>query len=136
VEEDERRRRGQQRPEESVAEVGAEDRVGGDAGGVVVRKAGQDARPHDRQQSEREPTLARPDASRTYVVAVAGRAPGRWHAHKGTFEDRSEAPAALAQLQRRSALRFTGLAFLRRSTPSLPVTGVIGRSARGIRPVT
>ena len=54
VEEDERGRRGQQRPKESVAEVGAEDRVGGDPGRVVVGKAGQDPGPDDRQQGERE----------------------------------------------------------------------------------
>src|SRR5207302_8482098 len=84
VEERECERRDQQSPKEPVTEVGAEDRVGGDPGGVVVGQAGQNSRAHDRQQSKREPALACPDASRTYAVAMAPQAPSRWHAHKAT----------------------------------------------------
>src|SRR5881409_1495940 len=81
VEEDERCCRGQQRPEERVAEVGAEDRVGRDPGRVVVGKAGQDSRADDGQQSERQSVLARPETSGTYSVPVARNAPGRSHTH-------------------------------------------------------
>jgi hypothetical protein len=38
--------RPREHPEQPVAEVGAEDRVGGDAGRVVVGEAGENARPN------------------------------------------------------------------------------------------
>jgi hypothetical protein len=53
VEEDQRGRREQQHPQQPIAVVGAEDRVGRDACRIVVRQAGEQARTEDREQGER-----------------------------------------------------------------------------------
>ena len=50
VEDDQRRGREGQHPEQLVAVLGAEDRVGGDPGRVVVGEAGEQAGADDRQQ--------------------------------------------------------------------------------------
>ena len=51
VEDDQRRGRERQNPEQLVAVLGAEDRVGGDPGRVVVGEPGQDPRADDGEQS-------------------------------------------------------------------------------------
>ena len=53
VKDDQRRGRERQDPEQLVAVLGAEDRVGGDAGGVVVGEAGEQARPDHGEQCRR-----------------------------------------------------------------------------------
>ena len=66
VVEDEHRRGDDEHPDQRVAVVGAEDRVGRDAGGVVVGEAGEDARARARRGtprcaagSSRRPRIAR-----------------------------------------------------------------------------
>jgi hypothetical protein len=83
VEEDERHGGQQQHPQQPVAIVSAEDRVGGDARRIVVGEPGQQAGPEDRQQRERNATA--PHAAgeeRGWGTGGAGRAaapagPGR-----------------------------------------------------------
>jgi hypothetical protein len=61
VEDDERHRREQQHPQQAVTEVGPQDRVGRDPGGVVVREARKETRTADRNESEEAWTPADPD---------------------------------------------------------------------------
>ena len=77
VEQNERGRRDQQRPQKPVAEVGAEDRIGRDPGGIVIGQPGQHARPDDRQQRQQQPALARPETSGARPAALTRRAGGR-----------------------------------------------------------
>ena len=55
VEDDQRRGRQRQHPEQLVAVLGAEDRVGRDPGRVVVGEAGQQPGPDHRQQRRQRP---------------------------------------------------------------------------------
>jgi hypothetical protein len=52
VEDDERHRRKQQYPQQAVTEVGPEDGICRDPGGVVVRETRKEARTADRTESE------------------------------------------------------------------------------------
>ena len=49
-----------QHPEEPVAVVGAQDRVGGDPRGVVVRQPREQSRPEDREHPQRAEGAAAP----------------------------------------------------------------------------
>ena len=70
VEDDQRRGRERQDPEQLVAVLGAEDRVGGDPGRVVVGEAGEQPGPDHRQQR-------RDAAAAQQQVAAPGEAPVR-----------------------------------------------------------
>jgi hypothetical protein len=74
VEDDQRRGREGEDPEQLVAVLGAEDRVGGDPGRIVVGEAGQQARP-DHCQQRRQPAAAQQQvtATRQPPVRVTAR---------------------------------------------------------------
>jgi hypothetical protein len=72
VEDNERGGREQQHPEQSVAEVGAEDRIGRDPGRVVVGEAGEHAGPDDGGKGEQAGVSAGVEGQRPPNRASAG----------------------------------------------------------------
>jgi hypothetical protein len=63
VEDDQSERRDREHPQQAIAELGAEDRVGGDPGGVVIGEPGQHARPDDREQRRHPAGTQQPPAA-------------------------------------------------------------------------
>ena len=89
VEDDQRRGREGQNPEQLVAVLGAEDRVGGDPGRVVVGEAGQHARA-DHGEQRRHPAGteqegAAPGQVPVQVATGGAVGAGLWHGHVRTL---------------------------------------------------
>ena len=94
VEDDQRRGRERQHPEQLVAVAGAEDRVGGDPGRVVVGEAGEDAGTDHRQQrrdaagaQQAVPVPGGPPVDVAAGRAVRPRPMAVWGFHGGPYPD-------------------------------------------------
>jgi hypothetical protein len=72
VEDDERDRRQEEHPEQAIAEVGTEDRIGRDPGGVVVGEAGENAGPDDGGKGDHARVSASGQGQRAPDRASAG----------------------------------------------------------------
>jgi hypothetical protein len=80
VEDDERRGREAEDPQEPIAVAGPEDRVGGDPCRVVVREAGEQTRPGDgEQRRERTQAKSAPAGRERRVPTAAHRVGPRRH---------------------------------------------------------